>query len=136
MSVYADGERGVCSSGFLADLYCLATGDVVGANTADAIHGAIGAPLNQLNPINRPQPIHRPRPTTPSRPVYRPQPIMASQPMVQTMPMFLPAMFTPQPLLGNVCGTPTGQCIVNVATVGAACGCLGIYGTSLGSVLR
>jgi hypothetical protein len=31
-------SAGICSSGFLADVYCLATGDKGGANAADEAH--------------------------------------------------------------------------------------------------
>ena len=43
-------SAGVCSPGLLADIYCMATGDAAGANAADRAHGAVGAPLNQLDP--------------------------------------------------------------------------------------
>jgi hypothetical protein len=46
---------GICTSGFLADVACI-TGlvDPSTARSLDQIHGAIGAPLNQLNPFQQP----------------------------------------------------------------------------------
>ena len=112
-----NATAGICTSGLLADIYCVVTGDVAGAKSADVIHGAIGAPLNQFDPRNansgQPQPIYRPQP----QPIYQP-------------------IYQPQVRLGQVCITPVMRCMVNVAQVASQCGCVGFNGiVNVGNVI-